>query len=95
MHFAYWTTKATDTHSEYVIFVAFPRQQWLREHASTLTLTFICPLPVLLPVTCTVLSRSVANSGKEVGVQYILSLAATLLRHKSVSRPSSETLSGF
>jgi hypothetical protein len=23
---ACWTTKATDTHSEYVIFIAFPRQ---------------------------------------------------------------------
>jgi hypothetical protein len=26
--FACWITKATDTHSEYVILVAFPRQQW-------------------------------------------------------------------
>jgi len=26
--------EATDIHSEYVIFIAFPRQRWLREHAS-------------------------------------------------------------
>jgi hypothetical protein len=26
----YWTTKATDTHSEYVIFTAFPLKQLLR-----------------------------------------------------------------
>jgi hypothetical protein len=28
--------KATDTHSEYVIFIAFPRQQWLLKSASML-----------------------------------------------------------
>jgi hypothetical protein len=27
-------TKATDTHSEYVIVAAFPRQQWIRERDS-------------------------------------------------------------
>jgi hypothetical protein len=33
MRFACWITKATDTHySEYAICIAFPRQQWLREH---------------------------------------------------------------
>ena len=31
MRFACWITKATDTHSEYVIPIAFPRQQRLRE----------------------------------------------------------------
>ena len=33
MRFACWITKATDTHSEYVILTAFPRQQWLYERA--------------------------------------------------------------
>jgi hypothetical protein len=42
---ACWITKATDTHSEYVIFIAFPRQQWLRERASLLLYTYIaCPV---------------------------------------------------
>jgi hypothetical protein len=36
MRFACWITKATDTHSEYVIIIAFPRQQWLRERTSML-----------------------------------------------------------
>ena len=36
MRVAYWITKATDTHSEYVILISFPRQQWLRERASIL-----------------------------------------------------------
>jgi hypothetical protein len=26
-------TKATETHSEYILLTAFPRQQWLRERA--------------------------------------------------------------
>jgi len=33
-------TKATDTHSEYVILIAVPRQRWLRERASTLGCTY-------------------------------------------------------
>ena len=39
MRFACWITKDTDTHSEYVILIAFPPQQWLRERASTLRYT--------------------------------------------------------
>jgi len=31
-----WITKATNTPSEYVILIAFPRQQWLRERVSEL-----------------------------------------------------------
>jgi len=34
MRFACWKTKATDIHSDYVILIAFPRQQWLHERAS-------------------------------------------------------------
>jgi hypothetical protein len=34
MGFAYWITKATDTHSEYVVLIAFPRQQRSSERAS-------------------------------------------------------------
>jgi hypothetical protein len=32
MRIACWITKATNTHSEYVIFIAFLLQQWLHEH---------------------------------------------------------------
>jgi len=38
MHFACWLPKATDTHSESVIFNAFIWQQWLQEPASVLHL---------------------------------------------------------
>jgi hypothetical protein len=34
MHFTCWITKAAGTHSEYVIVVGFPQQQWLYESAS-------------------------------------------------------------
>jgi hypothetical protein len=42
MCFACWVTKTTDKHSECVIRIAFPRQQWLRERA------------LMLPYTCIV-----------------------------------------
>jgi hypothetical protein len=41
MHFAYRITKATDTHSEYVMLIAFPWEQWLCKHASILCYTYI------------------------------------------------------
>jgi hypothetical protein len=44
MCIAYCITKATDTHSEYVILIAFLRQQWLRERASMLRYTYIACL---------------------------------------------------
>ena len=40
-HFACWKIQARDTHSEYVILIAFPLQQWLRERASMLRYTYI------------------------------------------------------
>jgi hypothetical protein len=36
MRLACWITEATDMHPEYAIFIASPRQQWLRERASML-----------------------------------------------------------
>ena len=48
-----WITKATDTHSEYVILIAFPRQQWLRERASVLRLYVYClTYPITQAVQC-------------------------------------------
>jgi hypothetical protein len=34
-------TKATDTHSEYVVVNAFPQQQWLQQRAPVLRYTHI------------------------------------------------------
>ena len=58
MRFACWTSKATDTHLEYLTLTAFPRQQWFRESFSVLlflrTLSYLTPrrcsrLPNLIP----------------------------------------------
>jgi hypothetical protein len=42
MRISCWITKATDTHSEYVILIAFPWQQWLRERAPILRWRVYC-----------------------------------------------------
>jgi len=34
MRIACWVLKSTETHSEYVMLIAFPLQQWLQERAS-------------------------------------------------------------
>ena len=38
MRFECWITKATETHSEYKILIAFPEPKWLQECASMLRL---------------------------------------------------------
>jgi hypothetical protein len=40
VHVFYRITKAVDTHSEYVIIIAFPLRQWLRERTSMLRFTY-------------------------------------------------------
>jgi len=40
MSIAFSIPKATNTHSEHVILMAFPRQQWLHERASMLRYTY-------------------------------------------------------
>jgi hypothetical protein len=42
--FACWITKATDTHSQYVILIAFPRQQRLRERVSMFRYMYVAIL---------------------------------------------------
>ena len=44
MRIACWVTKATDTHLEYVIRIAFLLQQWLGERISLLRNTCIACL---------------------------------------------------
>jgi hypothetical protein len=59
MRFAWWITKATDTHSQYVILIAFPRQQWLRERASMLRYPYIASFILYLnPGVLTVTAQS-------------------------------------
>ena len=44
MRFACRITKLTDTHSEYVMLIAFPLQQWLHEHTSVFRYMYIACL---------------------------------------------------
>jgi len=45
MHIACWIPKTTNTHSEYVILIAFPLQQWSHERTSMLCYTYtVCPI---------------------------------------------------
>jgi hypothetical protein len=48
MRVACWITKATNTHSDCLIVIAFPRQQRLRERASILCYMYIACLVLLL-----------------------------------------------
>jgi len=41
MRIACWIPKATNTHSEYVMFTAIPQQQWLHERTSMFRYTDI------------------------------------------------------
>ena len=74
---ACWIPKATNTHSEYVILIAFPLQLWLHDRSSVLRFTYIAclglfsegPRPVLgsnqLPIQCT--SKAFFPGGNAVG----------------------------
>jgi len=42
-----WITEATKSYSEYIIFIAFPLQQWLHERSSMLRYTYTACLVVL------------------------------------------------
>ena len=63
MRFACWIPKASNTHSEYVILIAFARQWWLQERAYVLryTRTYVACLLVLLS-TNTLLSSQFLNT---------------------------------
>ena len=41
MRIACWITEATNTHSEYIILIDFPLQQWLHEEVCMLRYTYI------------------------------------------------------
>jgi hypothetical protein len=47
MRIACWIPKATNTHSGYVILIALPLQQWLRESVSMLRYTYIACLDLV------------------------------------------------
>jgi hypothetical protein len=52
MRIAWWVTKATNTHSEYVILIDCPPQQWLHERAPLFRYTYIACLVVFKWFIC-------------------------------------------
>ena len=44
MQIAWWITKTIDTHSLFVLLIAFPLEQWLHERTSVLRYTYIACL---------------------------------------------------
>ena len=52
MHVAVWIPKATNTHLEYVMRIAFPLQQWLHERVLLLLYTYVVLLMLVLDHFC-------------------------------------------
>jgi hypothetical protein len=61
MRIVCWVHKATITHSEYVILIDFPLQQWLHESASMLSYAyisrFVCSYVEILHLVCPVIQN--------------------------------------
>jgi hypothetical protein len=75
MRIACCVRKAADTHTEYVLLIAFPVQQWLHERASLLQYTYIACLVLTETdrVYCSVRAESLttfqANRGTALTVR--------------------------
>ena len=54
---ARWVTKGTNTHTDYVMFFAFPLQDWLHERASVLRYTYIVCLVYFVACLCSLLQQ--------------------------------------
>jgi hypothetical protein len=67
MRIACWKTKGTNTHSECVVFIAFPREEWLRERASLLRYMY-STLAVLLNIIQINVRRLIVSSLRVSGV---------------------------
>ena len=61
MRVGFWITKATNTHSENLIFLAFPQQQWLNERP---------PMAFYKHIACLVIHNLDFFSKSEVGTEY-------------------------
>jgi len=81
MRITSWIPKATDTHLEYVILIALPLQQSLRERSSILGYTHIACLVITRSVYCAVRTGAL----NVIGVNFCLwSLSHRLWRHSAV-----------
>ena len=65
MRIACSVPKTTNTHSKYVILIAFPRQKWLQERASMLRYAYIVCLVIGLLYINTVIPRLTSDPANE------------------------------
>jgi hypothetical protein len=100
LRYACWITKATDTHTEYVIvLIAFPRQHWLRERVSMLRLYVHCLSCFCLPqlfVRNWLWAQFIGefldlrgNKWREKGLNFFAGFALRCLREALLGSPSS------
>jgi hypothetical protein len=75
MRFACWITKVTDTRPEWIILIAFPRQQWLRERASMLRLYVHCT------IVLAVVSGVNIYCDKETSMSHAITPSVPIMRH--------------
>jgi hypothetical protein len=63
MRIVFWIPKSTNTHLEYVIFIAFSLQQYLHERALVLLSTYLAGLVItwMLCVLCTIRTWSLVK----------------------------------
>jgi hypothetical protein len=87
MYFAWWITKATNTHSECIILIPFPQQQWVYIRAWILCHTYTTVLLIpFIRTTCHhscsyILANDSWLSFIMKGIQWLL-LSALLLREE-------------
>ena len=81
-----WIPKATNTHSEYVMLIAFPLQQWLHEGASKLRNKYrVRHKSVKIPVRHTSVNTPVRHTSVNTPVRH--TSVNTPVRHTSVKTP--------
>jgi hypothetical protein len=89
MRFACWITKATDTHSECVILIAFAQSKWLRELVSMLLHTYI---PFLFNCCKEMTSRWALRRTSSLTRCYALMTGKQLSKTRSIILPISSGL---
>jgi hypothetical protein len=86
MRIACWTPKATNTHSEYIIRIAFPQQRWLQERASV-ALYVHCLFwydTNIKRLICLSLNKHEKTANKNITlryVSYVISISAPIIKH--------------
>jgi hypothetical protein len=84
-----WKTEATDTQSEYVILISFPRQQWLRERVSVLRYTYsACLVLVVLSVMSTAIRLQARLPGKRDYISVSSKYFSFLCSFRPILRPN-------